>query len=182
MKNIMILIAFAILLASCSFPVTKTVNVLQSFPDDSPQLNRIVINSFGTERFSGLLGLKKQDNGLYYVLLDATGIKLLEAEVNNDGKYIIKNGLKKLIDSSLPTILALSLWRIYIVEPIELPCSTHFFQKLCREQGSHDTWIKYSTKGPFTHWSIFFKEGVDPYITLSQPWIGLQITLSEVTE
>jgi hypothetical protein len=182
MKNFVTLIAIALLVTSCSFPVTKTINVLQSIPYGSPQLKKIVIHSFGTERFSGLLGLMKQEGGIYYILLDATGIKLLEAEVKNNGEYIIKNGLKKLTNTSLPEILAQTLRRIYIVEPAELPCSTHFFQKLCRKQLSRDTWIKYSDKGPFTHWSVYSDGGADPLITLSQPWIGLQITLSEIAE
>lgn len=180
MKNIVLYIASIIFFTSCSMPVTKTINILQSFPEDSPQLKKITIRSFGTEKFSGLLGLMKQQHGLYYILLDATGIKLLEAEIKNDGEYIIKNGVKKLTDSSLPGILAQSLRRIYIVEPAELPCSTHFFQKLCRKQLNDDTWVKYSDNGPFTHWVVHFEGISDPLITLSQPWIGLQITLSEV--
>ena len=52
-------------------------------------IKKIVLHSFGTERFSGLLGFMKQEGGIYYNLLDATGIKLLEAEVKNNGGYII---------------------------------------------------------------------------------------------
>ena len=182
MKHIIALLIFAMLFTSCSFPVTKTINALQSFPDDSPQLKKIVIHSFGAVKFSGLLGVMKHKDGLYYVLLDATGIKLLEADVKNEGEYIVKSGLNKLIDSSLPGILAQSLWRIYIIEPAELPCSKYFFQQICREQMSHNTWIKYSDKGPFTHWSVYSEGDVNPFVTLSQPWIGLQITLSKVPE
>jgi len=182
MKHVTVLLFFAMLFTSCSFPVTKTINALQSFPDDSPQLKKIVIHSFGTVKFSGLLGVTKQEDSLYYVLLDATGIKLLEAYVKNEGEYIVKSGLNKLIDSSLPRILAQSLWRIYIIEPAELPCSKYFFQKLCREKMSLNTWKKHSDKGPFTHWSVYSKGDGNPFITLSQPWIGLQITLSEVSD
>lgn len=180
MKNIVLLITFFIFLTSCSMPVTKTINVLQPFPDDSPQLKKIVIRSFGTEKFSGLLGLMEQQDGLYYILLDATGIKLLEAEIKIDGKYFITNGIKKLTEGSLPGVLAQSLRRIYIVEPAELPCSTYFFQRLCRKKLNDDKWIKYSDQGPFTHWIVHFDGNTDTLITLSQPWIGLRITLSEV--
>lgn len=180
MRTILSYLTAAMLLASCSLPVSKTVNDLRSFEYNSPQLKKIVIHSFGTERFSGLLGLMKQEGGLYYILLDATGIKLLEVAVENDGKYVIINGLKKLTDSSLPRILAQSLRRIYIVEPAELPCSTHFFQKICREQLSHSSWRKYLDKGPFTHWSVHSDGIIAPLVTFSQPWIGLRITLSEV--
>ncbi len=148
-------------------------------PDGSPQLKNIVIHSFGTQRFSGLLGLKNKQDSLYFVLLDATGIKLLEIEMEQDGQYIIKNGLKKLTDGSLPEILAKSLRRIYIIEPLETPCSTHLLHKLCSELSDDGKRLKYSRTWPFTLWKVFYDGSVEHKITYTQPWLGFSLTLSK---
>ncbi len=182
MKKISSLLIILLLLTSCSIPASKLSSSHNLISDSSPQLKNIVIYSFGTQRFSGLLGLLQQPDGLYYYLLDATGIKLLEVQVHMDGNYTIKSGIKKLTDSGLPGILAKSLLRIYDVEPAELPCTTHLFQKICREQLGDNDWIKYARTGFFTNWRIDYKMDINPLITYKQPWLGLKITLSEVKE
>ncbi len=169
-------------LASCGIPKLRLDNGRHFFSVDSPLLKNIVISSFGNQQFSGLLGLIRQSDGLYYYLLDATGIKLLEVEVKSNGQFDTRNGLKKLTDSSLPGILAKSLLRIYIIEPAELPCSTHFFKKICREQLGDDALIKYARTGFITNWQISYETGINSSITYTQPWVGLKIILSEVQE
>ncbi len=182
MNKIPFFLIIIFFMTSCGIPKSKLDNRPHFFSGDSPQLKNIVIYSFGNQQFSGLLGLIKQPDGLYYYLLDATGIKLLEVEVKSNGQFDTKNGLKKLTDSSLPGILAKSLLRIYIIEPAELPCSTHIFHRICREQLGDNALIKYARTGFFTNWQIRYETGIDSGITYTQPWVGLKITLSEVKE
>lgn len=182
MKKIPLLLIILLTLTSCSMPVSKTDNGLHFFPDESSQLKNIVIYSFGVQRFTGLLGLIKKQDGLYYFLLDATGIKLLEVEVAADGAYIVKNGLKRLKEGSLPRILANSLLKMFHIEPAQHPCSTHFLQKLCREPLGEGTWIKYARTGFIPHWRVYYSMDTDPHIIYTQPWIGLKITLAEIKQ
>lgn len=176
--KILLFIAVSILLSSCSMVTSSRVSDL--IPDDSPQLKNIIIKSFGTQKFSGLLGLAEQQDGLYYLLLDATGLKLLEVEVYSNGDYTIKYGIKRLADSRLPQILARSLRNIYIIEPAKLPCATDFVYNFCEEPVDRDTKIKYTRYGPFPGWKVRLETSGNGLITYSEPWVGLLITLSKI--
>jgi hypothetical protein len=180
--NVVAIILTTLLAVSCSMPTHLAVTTLPDFHENLSQLKNIVIKSYGSEKFSGLLGLMSQQNGMYFFLLDATGIKLAEVEVYQDGRYTVKNGLQKLKESRLPQILAQSLRNIYMVEPFTLPCADHYLQRLCREEVESGQWLKYSRLGPFTSWKVLYKNGNHSRIIFTRPWVGLEIILTEIDE
>ena len=66
-----------LLLSSCGAPNVEPPHIEGKDPGVSRLLN-IRVERWDTVRFAGLLGLRVNASGLQYVLLDATGAKLLD--------------------------------------------------------------------------------------------------------
>lgn len=145
------------------------------------QLMNIRIERWGTTRFSGLIGLQQRDNGIYYVLLDATGVKLMEALVKEDGNHQLIRAHGSLKDTQLSEFLSESLQKIYLIEPEVLPCSRTVFLRFCMEKSEDNRWHKYAQFGPFRLWSVSYYEDHNtkwPVSSFSQPWIGVNVILT----
>ncbi len=179
MKYVLLAIAAILFFSSCSVPSRIILQETESISAAKPQLKNIIISAFGTVRFSGLIGLVERDNGLQYILLDATGIKLLEAVIAKDGSYEIIHGIQKLKQGELPQLLATSLHRIYYIQPLQSPCSSYFLSRLCRKTLDDGNPIKYFLIGPFPAWKVVYKNDAKENITYEQPWLGLNIHLSQ---
>jgi hypothetical protein len=171
-----------LLLASCGLTsqVTAPDLAARNLPAGRP-LN-IRIERWEKLRFSGLLGLRETAGGLAYVVLDATGIKLLQAEVAGDGSFVVRQISGPLEKTGLAPFLSEALARIYLQEPDRLPCAGSWFYRLCREGGDGSAG-KYGQAGPFTVWRVSGHapgaagDGASVY---EQPWLGVTVRLEPV--
>ena len=167
------------ILTSCSLsPAIRTDTIgVSSEPN---KLLTIRIERWDEELFSGFLGLRK-DAEFSYILLDATGVKLLEAEVSGGGGHNLqaKGPLK---ESDLAPFLSEALSRIYLQEPDRTPCAGSWFYRLCRENHveiKEKSWKKHARTGFFTIWQASGStiEGDKETVVYSQPWLGVSIEL-----
>ena len=177
-RSFAVLLLLLLLLFSCSTRPSEHDMGLPEHTIVSNSLNRIVIRSFWSEKFSGLLALSRDGTSLSYSLLDHTGVTLLSAKVAADATTSNTRGIQKLQDSSLPKLLATALSRIYLVGGSER-CGGLSPADVCKKTVDADTGIKYSPIGPFTLWKVKRESdrSEDVYV---QPWIGLSITLTAV--
>jgi len=182
MKKLIGMFCCCILFTSCSLStsVYQGINLLDG--EGASTLYNIRIVRWGDLQFSGLLVLQYRQDGLYYVVLDATGVKLIEAEVTLSDDHRLIRALGPLKKSQLPRYLSISLKRIYLLEPLQSPCSHEFMLSFCRERLQERGWRKYVESGPFTVWEVS-KNGMDgdkeDLIVYSQPWLGMKVVLEE---
>lgn len=183
MRLFFVLALLHFMCTACSLPVkhNKTMEV-KTITGES-QLMNIRIMRWGVTRFSGLIALQERGNAIYYVLLDATGVKLVEALVRKDGNHELIHAHGALKDTHLPKFLSESLQKIYLLEPDTLPCSRTLLLWFCKKKSENNQWHKYVQAGPFSLWSVDFSaEKHDtkwPASSFSQPWIGVNIILTQ---
>ena len=169
-----------LLFTACSLPKEVTAPDMAG-KDQGPsgRMLNIRIERWEKLRFSGLLGIRETPGGLDYVLLDATGIKLLQAEVAGDGSFTLKQESGPLHKSGLAPFLSEALARIYLQEPVRLPCTGSWFYRLCREADEDGSSVKYGQAGPFTVWRITGPAG-DAGAMYHQPWLGVKVKLERL--
>ena len=177
------LIGCCMLLSSCSLPDYSHRSMGEIEQQSAGHLYNIRIERWGSVRFSGLLVVKKRQTGLYYAMLDPSGVKLVEAEVDASGEHRLLHAKMGIKDTQLPKYLSTSLQRISLLEPAQLPCSSTFLLKFCRERSDGDNGglLKYLQAGPITIWEVETgNQGDRGAITLySQPWLGVRIYLED---
>ncbi|MCJ7600553.1 MAG: hypothetical protein MUO63_03515 [Desulfobulbaceae bacterium] len=184
MKNVFVWIVLCFVCTACSLPIK-----LNNMPEEvevrtgDSQLMNIRIERWGTTRFSGLIALQERGSGIFYVLLDATGVKLMEALVKEDGNHELVRAHGSLKDMQLPEFLSESLQKIYLIEPDTLPCSRTLLLWFCMEKSEDNRWHKYAQAGPFSLWSVdYYAESHYtkwPASSFSQPWIGVNVILTQ---
>ena len=182
MKNIVagFMLLSLICTVSCSLPA-KHAEIRQERTNRETQLLKIRIKQWGNTRFSGLLVLQKHSAEIYYILLDATGVKLLEARVEKNGDYEVIRASGPVKDTKMPDFLAKSLHKIYFIEPDTAPCGRNMLLWLCMEKSADRHIIKYAQAGPFTLWSIDYKydnNSTDWFkVSMSIHWLGVKLIL-----
>lgn len=177
--KLLLYLTISVLLSSCSMP-KNLVSESDTLGKHSPlQLHQITISSFWQKKFTGILAISITDNNIHYALLDAMGIKLLEADVSGIDRYEVTGGVKKLMKSNLPAVMAESLIRIYRLEPVEQPCSTSFWNTLCQKKLDDGSRIKYCRSGLFVRWKVRFLSNADT-IVYSRSLIGFTLELTPV--
>ncbi len=147
----------------------------------SARLLNIRIERWGTQKFSGLLGLQNGAGGLYYVLLDATGVKLLEGQLSaGENNHSVSGVLK---ESGIADFLVESLERIFLFEPSQRPCSRNWLLQICSKKMKESRWLKSFFVGPFTLWQAVARhmgEKRGRVIVYSQPWLGVRIFVEDI--
>ncbi len=181
---LLVLLVLLVLQSGCSMPTATYTD--SAFKEDrlSGKLLSIRIQQFENTRFSGLIGIRQTENGLRYGLLDATGVKLLEAETTPAGRHNPDLATGPLKDSTLAAFLSAALARIYFQEPATKPCDGSWFYRLCHLENEDHSWTKYRRNGPFTIWMIERRhltgEAAET-ILYHQPWPGIKIVLEETS-
>ena len=185
MKFLMRILPLSLVFSACCLPVHTgdSSSINQTGPS---HLMQIHIESWGTSRFTGLLGLQFHDRGLTYMLLDATGITLLESQVTQDGDFTVIRAAGKLGESGLPDFLASSLRKIYLIKPATVPCADTLLLRFCEEKMENNRFRKYASTGPFTLWKAEFDSTGPttdwPAVTFSEPWFGVSLTLADLNQ
>ena len=183
MKNVFISLCLCAVLGACSLPYASSKKDLGAGNQSTARLLNIRIERWDEVRFSGLLALREQGGGLYYALLDATGVKLLEVEVAGDGGYHLLHAKGALKESGLDGFLAEVLTRIYLREPATLPCVGSWLHEFCRQEGAEgEGWQKYGKAGPWQIWQVAATYGPgggpgNEAMIYRQPWLGIRIYL-----
>jgi hypothetical protein len=109
-------------------------------------------------------------------MLDATGIKLIEAEVDFQGNYTLKRAMAGLKGSSLPDYFSTALTRIFLMEPLENPCSRDGLMLFCTSP-SENGYNKIMKIEPFTLWKVQRNKEAIIYL---QPWLGIRMALIDL--
>jgi hypothetical protein len=182
MKVLLIVIVLLLVLSSCSLPVSTLPEEPVPQEKHESQLLSIRIERWSSVRFSGLLALQERDAGLYYVLLDATGVKLVETLVSKDGSYNLIHANGPLKDSGLVAFLSEALARVYLFEPRNRPCSRNWLLGFCHQKTGEGQWLKSVKVGPVTIWEALIADlhEDDPLAVYSQPWLGVRILLEKL--
>lgn len=180
MKPLAFLLLTCLSLTSCSLPRTYLRFAPVNDGTKDAEIRRLNINSFGKSRFTGIAVLLPQGDQLSFTILDATGLRLLEAQVDRHGNYRLLHGLKKIIDTGLPPLLARSFTDIYLTTPVEKPCSGGLWHSICEEENQDGDLVKSVRHGPFTSWSVHFSHDNRARILYTRPWVGFSLTLSEI--
>ena len=176
-RQVIALVIFSVLvaLAGCASPPALQPIAEERGEAGESRLLALAIERWGETRFSGLLALRRGAGWLHYALLDASGVKLLEARVDAVGTSRLLHVKGALEESGLHGFLGEALIRIFLVEPEALPCSGSWWKRICR-QGAE---AKTSHLGPLPWWRVEALAPVDglPATSYQQPWIGVRLVL-----
>ena len=147
----------------------------QHFPYVEESLWKLTIEKWGAERFTGLLAVRTLGPDFHLVLLDATGIKLLETTMSNKSDVRVVSALKVVRDRGLPEYLSKSTSRIFDTTSGDVHCFRHGFIRICKKKPALDVERKEARFGPFLVWSVdyFYSKDVSEGFVgavLQEPW------------
>jgi hypothetical protein len=143
---------------------------------------KLTIEKWGTERFAGLLAVRTLGPDFHLVLLDATGIKLLETAISNGSDVRVVSVLKAVRDRGLPEYLSKSTSCIFDTMPDDVNCSRHGLIRICKKKPILDVKRKEARFGPFLLWSVdyyYSKDVSEGFVcaVLQEPWRHSKLTL-----
>lgn len=165
-------------LAACAPPSSTLRLSPEQAGKAEGRLFNLRIERWGEIRFSGLLALQQGGGEVHYALLDASGVKLLQARVDAAGESQALHAKGALKDSSLAPFLGEALARIFLQEPKEGPCAGWWWHRLCRQ----DEAMKSGYFGPLLLWRAEVPGASVGMETISyhQPWLGVGLVLRPV--
>lgn len=143
----------AVLLSGCATRLSPPPAGLELLPPE-PTLWKLSLARGESTRYSGLLLLSRSEPGVHLVLLDATGIKLLEERVTESGEVVGIKALRPVADRGLPAFLGRSIHRLFLTElpaPGET-CRTQATGELCLGLDPAGRLVKIRRWGPFVLW------------------------------
>jgi hypothetical protein len=157
-------------------------HVDQRFLYVDESLWKLTIEKWGTERFTGLLAVRTLGPDFHLVLLDVTGIKLLETAMSDGSDVRVVFALKPVRDRGLPEYLSRSTSRIFETVSDDVHCSRHGFIRICKKKPALDVERKEARFGPFLLWSVdyfYIKDVTEGFVgaVLQEPWRRSKLTL-----
>lgn len=178
-----ILFLTCLFVTSCCLPISSDNGLDQEIIEDKAKIYNIVIKRWDKLEYSGLLAVKKSHEGLHYILLDPTGVKLLESEiqVQTSESETVAGGV--LAHSKLRNFLDTVLQRVYLTYPHKLPCDWNGVLQFCYRKQNRTDWTKITKVWPFVYWEALkeVNRGDSQIIFVyNQPWLGVDITLEEI--
>jgi len=120
--------------------------------NDISALYRFRLEHAGTTKFSGLLILKAQADGISSILLDASGLPLIRQEVYPDGSRRVESCAAPLRETRFPELLGKLVEYIYFT-PGRNSCPWYAFTCVCQENGK-DRQLKWKRFGPLHLWEV----------------------------
>lgn len=179
MRNIGLILLALLLISGCAVPNGSLQSARQGETAGEGQLLDIRILRWDTTVFSGLLLWRWDGDDISYVLLDAIGLKLIEARVTNEDSYRLVGGGGVMKSSQLVPFLSTAMARMYLVQPATEPCSSQGILQLCRETRD-DGYSQQAKLGPLPYWRVEESGGADGTgrrMEYHQPWLGMQIVV-----
>jgi hypothetical protein len=143
---------------------------------------KLTIEKWGAERFAGLLAVRTIGPDSHLVLLDATGIKLLETTMSDGSDVRVVFALKPVHDRGLPEYLSRSTSRIFDTMSGDVNCFRRGFIRICKKKPALDVEKKEARFGPFLLWSVdyfYIKDVTKGFVraVLQEPWKRSKLTL-----
>ena len=153
MKKVLLLIILLSQVYGCGVALQPYPHSSGLFPDGQT-LWTIRIGRGESQLFAGLLALNRQGDELEAVLLDSTGIKLLEEKVFSSGEVEIISALPAVRNKRLGPFLGEGLFRLFFIPTgfIEEPCRRQGLFELCFGGEEEDHLVKLRRLGPFVLW------------------------------
>lgn len=177
---------FLIFLSGCTLSTNSLV--LAPVPEITAyqKLQHIRIERWGEVKFNGILALRATDKGLHYALIDATGIKLLQAWSDAKGDHNTITPTGPLAEQGLAPFLSEAIARMYLINPLRLPCSHKGLLSVCIKD-DNGLRIKTGNFAGIRYWNV--EGGLNTVqnnnaatridTRYSQPWLGVEIVLQE---
>jgi hypothetical protein len=143
----------AALLSGCASHLAPAPAGLELLPAE-PTLWKLSLARGDRTLYSGLLLLNRGEAGGRLVLLDSTGIKLLEERVDGGGEVSGTKALRQIADRGLPAFLGRSIYRLFLTAPPERgeTCRPQSPGELCLGLDSSGRLVKIRRWGPFVLW------------------------------
>ncbi len=171
MKKLFLLILLASLLVSCAGQSRK-LDLSTPVVQQQSGMYALRILQQHRLRFSGILGVKKTEKGLDYVLLDASGVSLIAVSVDMDGQTAVKQAVKEMEEKGFVSYFSTVVHKIFQLSPDQLPCEGSFLHSFCLD-GVEKT-VRF---GPFLNWSYTKDEIKENTSVYFQPFFGVTIEL-----
>jgi len=181
------MIRWIMLISIIQFISGCSINKIPEYNDQhflcvEESLWKLTIEKWGAERFTGVLAVRTIGPDFHLVLLDATGIKLLETTMSNGSDVRVVAALKAVRDRGLPEYLSRSTLRIFDTMSSDVHCSRHGFIRICKKKLALDVGRKEARFGPFLVWSVdyfYSKDVTEGFVraVLQEPWRRSKLTL-----
>lgn len=183
------MLLLAALLGGCAAHLRPAPAALVMLPSE-PTLWKLALRRGGEPRYTGLLLLSRGEEGVGMVLLDATGIKLLEGRVAESGEMDAVKALRPVADRGLPDFLGRVVQRLFLLAPPpggEI-CRPEGYGKLCQGLNEAGRLVRVRSWGPFVLWAADYSinnESASPLLTtarLGQGWLAPEVGLERRLE
>ncbi len=155
-----------------------------------PTLWKLALRRGGEARYTGLLLLSRDEKGTGMVLLDPTGIKLLEGRVNETGAVTGVKALQPVADRGLPNFLGGVVQRLFLLAPppVGETCRPAGFGQLCQGLNGSGQLVRIRSWGPLVLWAADYSinnEIAPPLLTgarLDEGWLTPEVGLERRLE
>ncbi|MDH3347692.1 MAG: hypothetical protein OEM02_06290 [Desulfobulbaceae bacterium] len=133
-------------------------------------------------KFSGIMGLEAREQGVYCVVLDATGVPLLEGVVMSPDTIEVTRCIEELRKRRFPELISRVVGGLYFT-PLNSHCSWYDWGCAVRfdlENGPGEM-VEYRF-GPFTGWRATGNPGFENAVEMmvSFPWQGLDVYMKKM--
>jgi len=175
----------AALLAGCAVNLYPAPPAQTQLPD-GPTLWKLALRRGGEPLYTGLLLLGQGKEGTGMVLLDATGIKLLEGRVSVSGELSGVKALRPVADRGLPDFLGQAVQRLFLFAPPPVgdTCRPEGWGQLCQGLDESGRLLRIRRWGPWALWRADYSlnnDGLVPVLAgarlgqgLLTPEVGLE--------
>lgn len=178
------LLLLVILLAGCATVLRPAAVDLVQLPNE-PTLLKLTLRRGGEPKYTGLLLLSRNGQGTDMVLLDATGIKLLEGRLSESGELCQVKALRPVADRGLPDFLGQAVQRLFQTAPppVGETCRPEGWGKLCQGLDESGQLVRIRRWGPLPLWAADYSlnnAGASPQLTgarLKQGWMSPEVCL-----
>jgi hypothetical protein len=179
----------ALLLAGCATHL-RPISAAPALLPAEQTLWKLALRRGGEARYTGLLLLSRDEKGVGMVLLDPTGIKLLEGRVNAAGEVAGVKALRPVADRDLPDFLAGVVQRLFLLAPppVGETCRPEGFGKLCQGLNPSGQLLRIRSWGPLVLWAADYSinnETAPPLLTgarLDEGWLTPEVGLERRLE
>ena len=142
-------------------------------------LYRFRLEHSAETKFSGLLALKPREDGMWSVLLDATGIPLVKMLVKMDGTKQIEYCATALRESKLPELLGKLIEYIYFI-PAREDCPWYILSRVCFETENQKQSVKWKKWGPLRIWEVEQVTSIQEKITVHMNLSSISVHLLRI--
>lgn len=189
MLRMIILLLLAALFAGCA-PALRPFGAPPPSLPAEPTLWTLALRRGGEPLYTGLLLLSRSEAGAGMVLLDPTGIKLLEGQVSEAGQVTGVKALRPVADRGLPDFLGQVVQRLFLraPPPPSATCRPEGFGQLCQGLDRYGQLVRFRRWGPFVLWSADYSinhEDEPALLTgarLGQGWLTPEVALERRLE